>query len=120
VTENPTKNQITDSLHTVWENGGFLGLVCKGCDHRAVVDRSAMPIIRWNNMTSLRSLTFRCGSCGASGKGPEHWTMFMPMDAEQASDSSTDMMTCSARIFERCGRFVILPSTRRSPERGNA
>ena len=84
MTKNPTKNQTTDSLHTVWENGGFLGLVCKACDHRAVLDRSAMPIIRWNNMTPLRSLTLRCGSCGASGKGSEHWTMFLPIDVEQA------------------------------------
>ena len=75
---------MTDSLHTVWESGGFLGIVCKACDHRAVLDSSAMPIIRWNNMTPLRRLTLRCGSCGASGKGQEYWTMYLPKDVEQA------------------------------------
>ena len=74
---------MTASLHTVWENGGFLGIVCKACDHRAVLDSSAMSIIRWNNMTPLRNLRLRCSSCGASGKGPEHWTMFLPLDVEQ-------------------------------------
>jgi hypothetical protein len=75
---------MADSLHTVWENGGFLGIVCKACDHRAVLDHSTMPIIRWNNTTLLRSLTLRCGSCGASGKGQEYWAMYLPKDVEQA------------------------------------
>ena len=76
---------MTDSLHTVWESGGFLGIVCKACDHRAVLDRSSMPIIRWKNMTPLRSLTLRCKFCGASGKGPEYWDMFLPVDEDQAN-----------------------------------
>jgi hypothetical protein len=72
------------SLHSVWTYGGFLGIRCKGCDHRAVLDRERCPQIRNSNMTRLRDLTFKCAGCGVTGKGADLWAMALPMDHEQA------------------------------------
>ena len=76
--------RMTDSLHTVWTRGELLGVRCKQCDHRAVLDKARLPGIRRGNMTLLRSLTLRCQGCDANGKGADHWAMCTPKDTEDA------------------------------------
>lgn len=75
---------MTDNLHTVWMSGELLGIVCKQCEHRAVLGPDRLPAIHRANMTRLRDLKLKCASCGASGKGADHWTMVMPADNEAA------------------------------------
>lgn len=75
---------MSDNLHTVWTRGALLGIRCKQCDHRAVLDKDRLPGIRRANMTLLRSLTLRCQGCGAKGNGADHWAMCTPKDMEDA------------------------------------
>ena len=72
---------MADNLHIVWMSGELLGIRCKQCDHRAVLDSTKLPGIHRSNMTLLRNLTLRCQSCG---KGPDHWSMVTPADHEDA------------------------------------
>ena len=67
---------MPDTLHTVWDWGGYLGIVCKACKHLAVLDAESsfriharqhdlasepqpeMPILR-----SFREKALRIGAC---------------------------------------------------------
>ena len=74
---------MPDILHTVWDWGGYLGIVCKNCEHLAVLDDSKLPNMR-DNMTLLRNLNLKCVACGASGKGATHWSMHLLADRQEA------------------------------------
>ena len=72
------------SFHDVWMHGELLGLECKRCGHRGVLDSNTCKQIHRSNMTALRNVSFRCAKCEASGKGPDHWTMAAPADQDEA------------------------------------
>jgi hypothetical protein len=75
---------MTDNLHTVWMTGELLGIRCVACDHRAMLSPAELPAIRRDNMTRLRDLKLRCGHCGARGRAPDQFTLYLPLDREQA------------------------------------
>lgn len=75
---------MDDNLHTVWSHGALLGVRCVACDHRAVLSAAELPTIRRGNMTRLRDLKLRCGSCGARGQAPEQFGLYLPPDREAA------------------------------------
>jgi len=72
------------TLHTVWSTGELLGVVCFGCDHRAVLNPAELPGIRRANMTRLRDLKLRCAHCSVRGQAPEQFLVFVPPDQEAA------------------------------------
>lgn len=74
----------TTNLHGVWICGGFLGVRCIECDHRAVLEQEQLPAIRSGNMTELYSLKLRCQGCGRAGQGKAFWEMCTPFDREEA------------------------------------
>ena len=74
----------TTNCHAVWLHGGFLGVRCLACDHRAVLHKDQHEFFRQGNMTELYSLKLKCQGCGASGKGKEFWEMCTPFDKEEA------------------------------------
>jgi hypothetical protein len=77
---------MPDTLHTVWATGDLLGIRCTACDHRAVLSSTELPVIRRGNKTRLRDLRLRCGHCGGRGQAPEQFTLYMPVDREEAAD----------------------------------
>src|SRR4051812_36085516 len=64
--------------------GGLLGIRCLSCDHRAVLDAEALPVIQRGNMTPLYSLNLACRACDRKGSGKDHWGMCTPFDREEA------------------------------------
>ena len=62
----------------------LLGLECKRCGHRGVLDHRICKHITRSNMTPLRNVSFWCARCEAAGKTPEHWVMTAPADQEEA------------------------------------
>ena len=77
---------MPDTLHTVWTTGALLGIRCAACDHRAVLSAAELPTLRRDNLTRLRDLRLRCGHCGARGQAPGEFTLFMPVDREEAAE----------------------------------
>jgi len=57
------------NLHTAYMRSGLLGLECKDCKHRAVLeankwrDREGNAYLRRENMTPLDSIKFQCSAC---------------------------------------------------------
>lgn len=47
---------MVDHLHTVWISGELLGILCKQCDHRAVLGPDPAASHHRANMTRLRDL----------------------------------------------------------------
>jgi hypothetical protein len=77
---------MPDTLHTVWTTGALLGIRCAACDHRAVLGPADLPALRRDNLTRLRDLRLRCGHCGVRGQAPVEFTLFMPVDRDEAGE----------------------------------
>lgn len=68
----------TDSLHTLYVNGGFLCIECKICEHRG--SKHFDDSFTKGRMEQLRSLKFGCSSCRS--KDVE---LFLARDAVEAT-----------------------------------
>jgi hypothetical protein len=77
---------MPDTLHTVWSTSKLLGVLCLGCDHRAVLGPAELPGIRRANMTRLRDLKLSCNHCHVRGQAPEQFKLFVPPDQDAADD----------------------------------
>jgi DNA-directed RNA polymerase subunit RPC12/RpoP len=78
------QSECVANLDGVWAYGGYLGVRCLHCNHRAVFHQSRMSTIRAGNRTKLHSLKLRCARCGLVGRGKAYWEMCAPSNEEEA------------------------------------
>jgi hypothetical protein len=78
------QSEAVADLDGVWTYGGYLGVRCLHCNHRAVIHQSCMSTIRAGNRTNLHSVKLRCARCGVAGRGKAYWEMCTPLNEDEA------------------------------------